>query len=214
MSTEAAATATQAVVAAATTGSTTQAAAATTQQATTQQTQTTQAAQATTTEDVLGTVTPVEVEFKVPEGVKPDDALIAQFKPIAKELGLKSEGAQKLVDLYAATVKAQGEAQAESFKQAQTKWQADVKSDKELGGQNFDSMKVEVARFFNAFDKDGSIRGAIREMGLGNHPALVRLAFRAAKLLKEDSGAGDGAGGGEPSDDDILRVRYPSMFKQ
>jgi hypothetical protein len=114
MSTEAAATATQAVVAAATTGSTTQAAAATTQQATTQQTQTTQAAQATTTEDVLGTVTPVEVEFKVPEGVKPDDALIAQFKPIAKELGLKSEGAQKLVDLYAATVKAQGEAQAES----------------------------------------------------------------------------------------------------
>jgi hypothetical protein len=59
-----------------------------------------------------------------------------------------------------------------------------VKSDKELGGQNFDSMKVEVARFFNAFDKDGSIRGAIREMGLGNHPALVRLAFRAAKLFK------------------------------
>lgn len=175
-----------------------------------------QAAQAAPQADVdfiAEPTAPADVEFKVPEGVKPDDSLVAAFKPLAKELGLKGAGAQKLVDLYAATMKKNADAADAAFKKAQSDWRDAVKSDQEIGGQNFESTRVDVGRFFNAFDKDGAIRKAISEMGLGNHPALVRLAVRASKLLKEDSGSGSTApGAGTMSDEEVLRARYPSMF--
>jgi hypothetical protein len=135
--------------------------------------------------------------------------------PLAKELGLKGDGAQKLVDLYASTMKKNAEASDAAFRAQQSAWKDEVKKDAEIGGQNFDATRVEVNRFFKAFDKDGSIRKGIAQLGLGNNPALVRLAVRAAKLLKEDGvGANNAPGGGELSEQEMLQTRFPSMFKQ
>lgn len=168
-------------------------------------------------DDVISAAPEVDVstfDFAVPEGMKKDDAMLGKFKPIAKELGLKPEGAQKLVDLWASTVSAQAKAAQESWANTQKGWKESVKTDKELGGQNFEATRVDVGRFFNAFDKDGSIRKEISSLGLSNHPALVRLAVRAAKLMREDGGGnGNGGASSEKSADQIMRLRYPSMFK-
>jgi hypothetical protein len=151
-------------------------------------------------------------ELRVPEGVKADESLLKEFGPLAKGLGMKSADAQKIVDLYATRVQAQAKAADEAFAKQQGAWKDEVKADKEIGGQNFDQTRVEVGRFFNAFDKDGSVRKAISQLGLGNHPAIVRLAVRAAKLLREDGVVAAGAPGGERSEEDKLRSKYPSMF--
>jgi hypothetical protein len=154
-----------------------------------------------------------EVDFKVPEGVAADDEVVKAFKPLAKELGIKSEGAQKLVDLYAGVIQKSHAAAEAAFAKQQGDWAEAIKSDKELGGAQFDSTKVEVARFFGAFDQDGAIRRDIAELGLGNHPALVRLAVRAAKAISEDSMAGRQASAAStPDPEAILRQRYPTMF--
>lgn len=156
-----------------------------------------------------------DIELKLPEGVTPDDALITKFKPLAKELGLDSAKAQKLVELYAGSMQASVEKTNAAWSEQQTKWATEVKSDKELGGAQFEATKTEVRKFFNAFDKDGSIRKEIAALGIGNHPALVRLAARAAKSIGEDSVAGRSASGtGEQSGQELLRHRYPTMFPQ
>jgi hypothetical protein len=155
----------------------------------------------------------VPVEVTLPEGVAPDDQLLASFKPLAKELSLDSAKAQKLVDLYAGALKAHADKSSAAWAAEQSKWAETVKSDKELGGAQFDSTKVGVKKFFDTFDRDGSIRKDITSLGLGNHPALVRLAARAAKLISEDSVAGSSAPAGDGlSSDDILAARYPTMF--
>jgi hypothetical protein len=151
-------------------------------------------------------------ELRVPEGVKADESLMKEFGTLAKGLGMKSADAQKIVDIYATRVEAQAKAADEAFAKQQGAWKDEVKADKEIGGQNFDQTRVEVGRFFNAFDKDGSVRKAISQLGLGNHPAIVRLAVRAAKLLREDGVVAAGAPGGERSEEDKLRSKYPSMF--
>jgi hypothetical protein len=151
-------------------------------------------------------------ELRVPEGVKADESLMKEFGTLAKGLGMKSADAQKIVDIYATRVEAQAKAADEAFAKQQGAWKDEVKADKEIGGQNFDQTRVEVGRFFNAFDKDGSVRKAISQLGLGNHPAIVRLAVRAAKLLREDGVVAAGGPGGERSEEDKLRSKYPSMF--
>ena len=153
-----------------------------------------------------------DVEIKVPEGITPDDALLSQFKPLAKEMGLDSPKAQKLVDLYANAVKQNVVRMENEYVKQQAGWKESVKADPELGGQQFEATKVEVGRFFNAFDKDGSIRKEIAALGLSNHPALVRLAVRAAKLVKEDSSSVPSApGNGALSEAEMLQRRYPTM---
>lgn len=153
------------------------------------------------------------IEVKLPEGFKADEELMKGFGAWAKEAGLDSAKAQKMVDLYAKRSGERAKADAEAFQKQQVSWRDSVKSDKEIGGQNYDQSLVDVKRVFGALDKDGSIRKEIAALGLGNHPALVRLAVRAAKLMKEDGvGAGNAPGSGERSEQEMLAIRYPSMF--
>jgi hypothetical protein len=138
---------------------------------------------------------------------------MGKFLPIAQELGLDSPKAQKLADVYIGAVKDNLEAADADWKKQQATWASEVKADKEMGGQAFETTKVEVKRFFDAFDKDGSIRKDIAALGLSNHPALVRLAVRASKLVKEDSSAVPGAfSAAAPNDEAVLRARFPTMF--
>jgi hypothetical protein len=153
---------------------------------------------------------PAAIELKLPEGFKMNE----KFIPVAQELGLDSAKAQKLADFYIGTLQETQVASDAAWKKQQTDWVSEIKADKEIGGQAFESTKVAVARAFDAFDKDGSIRKEIHALGLGSHPALVRLAVRAAALLKEDSTALPTTATPQgPSEDEVLKARYPTMFK-
>lgn len=127
-------------------------------------------------------VVPEKYEFKAPEGVEQlDPQALAVFEPIAKELGLSQEQAQKLVDIYPQIQ----QQQAEAWSKQVTDWGDQVKADKEIGG---DKLTASVGQAQKALDQFGTpaLRDYLESSGLGNHPELVRAFAKVGKMMSED----------------------------
>lgn len=153
-----------------------------------------------------------ELALKLPEGFVMDEALMAQFKPLAKGLGLDSPKAQQLVDLFVGAQAAQAKQAADAFDAQQKQWAETVKADPELGGAK---LKDSVAMAQKAIQEFGgpTLRKALDELAIGDHPELVRTFARIGKALAEDSISGSsGAATGSSNEEARLRLAYPSMF--
>lgn len=129
---------------------------------------------------------PDKYDLKVPDGMTLDEAALAQFEPIAKELNLSNEQAQKLADIYSKRMSESAQQQQEQWKNTTAKWADDVRADKEIGGQNFD---VSVRHAQAALNKFGSpeLKAQMDATGMGNHPELVRVFARIGKAMAEDT---------------------------
>lgn len=130
---------------------------------------------------------PEAYEWKAPEGFEGelDQAAIEQFEPIAKELGLTQEQADKMVGLHAESLqRAQQQARDNWAQQMQT-WQDDLRSDPEFGGAKFDEN---VGSAMKAVEKFGSpgLKEALESTGMGNHPELVRTFAAIGQAISED----------------------------
>jgi hypothetical protein len=125
---------------------------------------------------------PEKYEFTAPEGVVLDTKAVEQFEPIARELNLTNDQANKLVALQASIVRQQQEVWAQ---QRQT-WETAVKTDKELGGTALDG-NIKLAQ--SALTKFGTpeLRAALDTTGMGNHPEVVRVFTRIGKAMAEDT---------------------------
>lgn len=148
---------------------------------------------------------PDKYEFKLADGRELDAEAVAAFEPMARELNLTNEQAQKFVDLYAA----QQQKQAEAWAAQTAEWVNAVKADKEIGG---DAMPASVRHAQAAIKAFGTpeLKAALDQTGLGNHPELVRTFARIGKAMAEDgfvSGNGSGSGGEQAR----LARLYPSM---
>lgn len=130
---------------------------------------------------------PDKYEFKAPEGVKLDDAVIADFSTIAKELNLPQDAAQKVVDKLAPKIaERQAAAQAEAFKAINTQWTEATKADKELGGDKLDANLAIAKKALDAFGSP-ELRKLLNDTGIGNNPEVIRAFYRAGKAISEDS---------------------------
>ena len=125
-------------------------------------------------------------DFTVPDGLPIDADGMAAFKDVARDLGLTQEQAQSLVDLQSGRIQAAVEEQAAAWAKRQEDWQADVRKDKEIGGSEMPA-RIGVAK--KAIAKFGSpeLRKVLTETGLGNHPELIRFAYRVGKSIADDS---------------------------
>lgn len=93
--------------------------------------------------------------------------------------------------------------QTESFKKQIDQWASDVKSDKDLGGANFDATLADVKLAMDKFAPEGStFRKIVNESGYGNHPEFVRFVAAIGKAMKEDKGLGNAGGGGNTNNND------------
>jgi hypothetical protein len=112
--------------------------------------------------------------FQLPEHTGIDDEVGGQFKALAKELGLKPDGARRLIDLYSA-----------ANQRLHDGWRNQTAGDRELGGYN---LARNVATAGKAIDKFGGpeLRKALDATGAGNHPEVVRFFYRVGKALSED----------------------------
>lgn len=123
----------------------------------------------------------VKYEFKMPDGVEPDAKAIEEFTKFAKELKLTPENAQKLVDLRSAAVLAAKEGHAAMV----AGWAAEVKADKELGG---DKLPESLAIAKKAIDLGPpELKELLESSGMGNHPAVFKWAHAVGKALSEDT---------------------------
>ena len=149
-----------------------------------------------TSEDETGEGPPEDYEFQAPEGMELDQQMLEQFKPLAKELGLSQEAAQKFVDMYAERMQGFQQERENAIAQQQQQWADQAKQDEEIGGEQFD-QNVETAR--KAIDTFGSddLKGFLDETGLGNHPEMIRFAARVGAKISEDTLIPGGQGGGQ-----------------
>lgn len=134
------------------------------------------------TDDDQASVLPEKYEFTAPEGVELDAAAVAEFEPIAKELKLNNEQAQKLVDLQTKIVQKQHEAWDQ---QVQT-WVAEVNADKEIGGANLTENVKHAQRAIGQFGTP-ELKAALDATRMGSHPELVRVFARIGKAMAEDT---------------------------
>lgn len=124
-------------------------------------------------------------DFKMPDGVEVDKALLEKAVPLFKEANLPQEAAQKFVDMYAAQIAQMSQAQQEQWGKVRDGWVSSGKTDKEIGGDNWDG-KISDAKL--ALDKFGTpeLRQALNDFGMGDHPEVIRVFSRIGALVKDD----------------------------
>ncbi|MGF7480908.1 peptidase [Providencia sp. SP181] len=127
---------------------------------------------------------PEKYEFTAGEGQELDKEAVAAFEPIARELGLSNEQAQKIVDVYGSTIMPQlVKQQADEWQKQVTGWAETVNADKEGLGST-----ESIGNAQKALDQFGSpeLKSYLVETGLGNHPELVRVFSKIGKAMSED----------------------------
>lgn len=124
-------------------------------------------------------------DFTIPDGVELNPEVLADFKAIAKELGIPQEKAQQLVDLQVQMENNRVAAIEQAIVDQSKQWADAVKADKDIGGEKFEKTK-EVA--IKAVERFGSpeLRNLLIDSGLGNHPEMVKLFHRIGQSISED----------------------------
>lgn len=151
-------------------------------------------------------------DFKLPEGVTLDPEMLTEFKSAAKEAGLTQEAAQKFIELGAKITKGQTTRLQSEVNATREQWKTAAAADPEFGGEKFDA-NLAVAK--KAFDQFGTpeLKTFLNDTGLGNHPELVRWAFRVGGALSED-GIVKGRQGDGTSSDDLAAILYPTSINK
>ncbi|HDT6005469.1 TPA: peptidase [Klebsiella oxytoca] len=128
---------------------------------------------------------PEKYDFQAGEGVELDAEALKDFEPVARELNLTNEQAQKLVDAYPKILAGVQQRQTEAWQAQTEQWAADVKADKEVGG---DKLTANLSAAQRALDQFGTpeLREYLDGTGLGNHPELVKAFIKVGKAMSED----------------------------
>lgn len=130
--------------------------------------------------------TPIYAEFKLPEGAKADEKMLADAVALFRESGLPQEQAQKFVDMHMAGQTAAVKAQQAAYEALQDKWVQEIKADPEIGGAKWTAAKASAARAIDRLDVPG-LREALSLTGAGNNPAVVKAFVRLGRMIEEDS---------------------------
>ncbi len=120
-----------------------------------------------------------------------DNAQLEVFLPLAKDLDLTQEQAQKLVSLDAAQKVAAAQAQQQATDDMLDGWRDETKADETLGGANLPQTLAHVNTFLNKFGTP-ELRQLLDDTGVGNNIQAIRLFAAAGKAMGEDGVVGRG----------------------
>ncbi len=145
---------------------------------------------------------PERYDFRAPEGMQFDAAVIEQFSGIARELNLPQDAAQKMLDRMAPALQAR---QSEQLAAASEQWITAAKADQEFGGEQL-AENLGLAK--RALDQFGTaeLKSLLNDSGLGNHPEVIRFMVRAGKAISEDRFVAGTRGASGPGDDPAKRL--------
>jgi hypothetical protein len=135
---------------------------------------------------------PESYEFAPPEGTNLDAGVMDAFTEIAKELDLSQTAAEKVLNKMAPVLAERSQAQ---IKQAQQQWIESSIKDKEFGGDKLEENLSVAMKAMDAFATP-ELRQLLNESGLGNHPEIIRMMYRAGKAISEDRYVGPSQGSG------------------
>lgn len=148
-------------------------------------------------------------DFTMPDGVEVDKAKLEQISPVFKKLDLSQKGAQELVDFYAKTVAETQSANAEAWKAVREGWKAELKTDKEIGGEKYDAQ-VGLAKKAVAHFGTRELQDYLDTYGGGDNPEVVRFLARVGSIITEDT-VKFGKAAVQAAPADPAAAMYPSM---
>jgi hypothetical protein len=139
-----------------------------------------------------GAAKSADLDLKAPEGVTVDQKLFDGFKTAAKEAGLSSDSAQKVLNFYANAIKEAEKAQVTAAEQRQTDQRKALEAHPKIGGANLEKSQESARRAVLTLDKLGDGLGsravkALAEAGLGDHPDVAHLFAVLGDAIAEDS---------------------------
>jgi hypothetical protein len=146
-------------------------------------------------------------DFKAPEGVKTDQAVLEEFKTLAKSMNLSQENAQKIFDLQVKGAQAQDAAKLNQYKEVAEGWKQETLQ--ALGPE----YPRELAIAAKAIDRFGTpaLRQMLNDSSLGSHKEFVSFFVKVGKALSEDTFAdGRQSAAAERS---AAQVLYPNQGK-
>jgi hypothetical protein len=156
---------------------------------------------------------PTDIEVKFPDGWETDNEALAKFKPLAKDLGLDSAKAQKLVDLFVDATSKAGEARQAKNEATLDGWLKDAKADKDIGGAKWDGTVANVRRVVREFGDD-QLRSLFNDTGIGDHPAVLRFLNKLGSRMAEDKFAGSEKPASDDPETALQRALYTHPTSQ
>ena len=153
-------------------------------------------------------------ELKFPEGVDVDEVVFSEFKELAQSMndgkGISSSDAQKLIDLRAKMV----EDGIEQWNKTFSEWRGEVLSDENIGGDKLHSQTIpNVMAAAEAYGGSEFRNMLENERIYGDNPHLIRFLNNVGETLREDIHS-RGKPAGNSSQDDRMKILYPSHFNQ
>lgn len=145
---------------------------------------------------------PEKYDFKLPEGQSVDPAVMKEWEAFSRSLGLPQDKAQEGLSKFSSLFASQRDAQA-------AQWAEASRADKEFGGEKFDANLAIAKR---ALDELGTpeLRALLNTTKFGDHPEIIRWAFRAGQKLTPDSVVPGGKPQPESSGLSIANKLYPN----
>lgn len=131
-------------------------------------------------------VVPEQYEFKPPEGVEFDEATIGVYAEAAREAGLSQEAADIVLNKIAPHLAQQ---QAARLAEARNDWAQQSRADAEFGGEKLDENLAVAKKAVEALASP-ELKTLLEQSGLGNHPEIIRLFYRAGRSLSQDAFVG------------------------
>jgi len=124
-------------------------------------------------------------DIVIPEGMTLDTEVLEQFLPIAKELNLNKEQAQKLVDFQLSTIKNTEQQGQDNFNKVVKELEQETK---DMLGADYKKELSYAAKTMNLLNEEDrkSLKEVLNNSGMGNHPLLIKMFIEAGKSLSED----------------------------
>jgi hypothetical protein len=145
-------------------------------------------------------------EFTLPDGIELDKDLAEFASPKLKEAGVTRDQANKLAAIISEARTNETKKAFEAWDATQTKWQGDVKADKEIGGDKFDASIAAASKAINKFGTP-ELKEYLKASGGGNHPELIRFISRVGNAFSDDKPIGSGNAASESKT--LANVLYP-----
>lgn len=154
---------------------------------------------------------PEKYEFKAPEGMTLDQALVDKVSPIFKELGLTQEQANKLFNAYAENVKVSTAAIAKAQDDSFNKFVEGLKDEtiKSLGA-DYEKELSFAARARDRFASTELIE-KLNQSGFANDKDMIGLFIKIGKLISEDKTINGAAGQPGAEGKVTASQMFPSM---
>jgi hypothetical protein len=157
---------------------------------------------------------PAKIEIAVPKDLQIDPKVLEAFKEKAQGVGLTQAQAQGQFDLYVSLQRQATNTMQEQAKAREGQRLEVLRKDPEFGGANFDSNVVAAQKALVRF---GTPELNKEIAALGNNPALLKVLARVGKTISEDrtvSPPNAPSIAAQKTELDLIKERYPSMFKE